>query len=92
MQGILGVEPSAPGFARMTIAPQRCGLAHATGRVCTPHGPVDVAWRVTDGAFALTVNAPAGLEVTVVAPDAARTARRFAGGAFAETFALPPAP
>lgn len=92
MQGILGVEPSAPGFARLTIAPHRCGLAHATGRVCTPHGPVDVAWRVTDGAFALTVNAPAGLEVTVVAPDAARTARRFAGGAFAETFALPPAP
>jgi hypothetical protein len=90
MQRILGVVPTAPGFAGVTIAPHRCGLTHATGRVCTPRGPIDVAWRVVEGAFALEVTAPAGLDVTVVAPDGASTVRRFPGGAFAEKFPLLP--
>lgn len=89
LQRILGVVPTAPGFARVTIAPHRCGLAHASGRVCTPHGPIDVAWRVVDGAFALEIDAPAGLDITVIAPGAA-SPRRFAGGRFAENFPLVP--
>jgi hypothetical protein len=90
MQRILGVVPTAPGFASVTIAPHRCGLTHATGRVCTPRGPIDVAWRVVEGAFALEITAPSGLDVTVVAPDGASTVRRFPGGAFAEKFPLLP--
>jgi len=87
LQRILGVVPTAPGFARVTIAPHRCGLDHAEGRVCTPHGPIDVAWRVAEGAFALEIDAPAGLDITVIAPGAP-TPRRFAGGKFAEKFPL----
>lgn len=85
---ILGVTPTAPGFARVTVAPHRCGLTHAAGSVCTPHGPIEVSWRVADGGFALVVNAPAGLDVTVVVPGVPATTRRFNGGKFNETFLL----
>ncbi|QYM79258.1 hypothetical protein K0B96_01170 [Horticoccus luteus] len=87
LQGILGVTPTAPGFAEVLIAPQRCGLTHASGRVCTPQGGIDVAWRMeSDHDFRLQITTPASLAVTVVAPNGAR--RSFAGGAFAETFSL----
>src|SRR5438477_500887 len=33
---ILGVTPRTPGFAEIDIAPQRCGIEHAHGTVCTP--------------------------------------------------------
>jgi hypothetical protein len=92
MQRLLGVTPTAPGFARVTVAPHRCGLKHAAGSVCTPHGPIEVAWRLTTDGFALTVNAPVGLAVTVIAPDPVRTTRQFAGGSFNETFPLTPSP
>jgi hypothetical protein len=49
-----------------------------------------VAWRVAEGAFALEITAPVGLDVTVVAPDGASTVRRFLGGTFAEKFPLLP--
>lgn len=87
LQGILGVTPTAPGFAEVTIAPQRCGLTHASGRVCTPHGGIDVAWRLEPpGKFRLHASTPAGLAVTIVAPNGTR--RAFGGGAFNETFDL----
>ena len=87
---VLGVTPTAPGFTRVTIAPHRCGLNHAAGSVCTPHGPIEVSWRVADGGFALVINAPAGIVVTVIAPDDAASTRRFSGGKFSETFKLAP--
>lgn len=87
LQGVLGVVPTAPGFAEVTIAPHRCGLEHASGRVCTPHGGIDVAWRAEAGnTFNLRVNAPRSLAVTVIAPNGVR--RSFAGGTFDETFIL----
>ena len=87
LTGILGVVPTEPGFARVSVAPHRCGLDHAAGRVCTPHGPIEVAWRAGGGRFVLTIHAPAGMPVDVTAPGGAR--RSFAGGRFEETFPLP---
>jgi hypothetical protein len=84
----LGVTPTAPGFARVTIQPHICGLMHAAGSVCTPHGSIEVAWQIHAGQFTLKIHAPAGLDVTVIAPDSAATTRRFSGGAFQETFSL----
>jgi hypothetical protein len=87
LQGVLGVAPTAPGFAEVTIAPQRCGLQHASGRVCTPQGGLDVAWRMEAGnKFNLRVNSPRALAVTVIAPNG--QSRNFNGGAFEETFSL----
>lgn len=75
---ILGVIPLSPGFARIEIKPQRCGLDHARGRVCTPLGPVDVEWHVKNGLFSLVATAPAGAAVVVVLPDG--TKHEFSGG------------
>jgi hypothetical protein len=85
-QRILGVTAVEPGFARLAIAPHRCGLTHAQGSVCTPHGLVAVAWRVTDNEFHLTVTLPADLPTTVLAPNGAT--REFTGRRFEETFDL----
>ena len=83
-QRILGVTPAEPGFARIRVAPRRCGLTHAAGSVCTPHGLVCVAWRVDAAGFHLTVTKPEGIVVSVEAPNG--ETREFAGGHFEETF------
>jgi hypothetical protein len=75
---ILGVTPAAPGFARVQVAPHRCGLTSATGSVCTPRGPVEVSWRIEGGRFHLDVNAPANTPVAVLLPDGSRP--EFGGG------------
>ena len=53
---VLGVEPLAPGFARIRHRPARGGLAWAEGVVPTPHGPITVT---RDG-----IDVPPGVEVT----------------------------
>jgi hypothetical protein len=87
LTGILGVMPTEPGFARVSISPHRCGLDRASGRVCTPRGPIDVAWRADGSGFTLTVAAPEGMAVEVTAPGGGK--RSFQGGRFEETFSLP---
>jgi hypothetical protein len=42
---ILGVRPSAPGFAAVTINPVPSDLDHAEGTVPTPYGPIRVRWE-----------------------------------------------
>ncbi len=68
-QRILGVTPAEPGFARVTIAPRRCGLTHAAGSVCTPRGLIEVAWRVEGDRFHLEASVPAETPVLVQLPD-----------------------
>ncbi|MDP3071081.1 MAG: alpha-L-rhamnosidase C-terminal domain-containing protein [Opitutaceae bacterium] len=86
MTRILGVTPAAPGFAAIEVAPQRCGLAHARGSVCTPRGPVSVAWRVAAQKFTIEIEAPAATPVSVRLPGGAT--RTFNGGRFAEEITL----
>ena len=85
-QRILGVTPAEPGYTRVNIAPQRCGLTHATGSVCTPRGLIEVAWRVTGGKFRLDVTVPDGTPTTITAPGGQTAA--FAGGKFTQEFDL----
>jgi hypothetical protein len=40
---VLGVEPIAPGFKRVRIAPNLNGLPQVSGTVPTPHGPIAVS-------------------------------------------------
>jgi len=87
LTGILGVMPTAPGFARASVAPQRCGLEHASGRVCTPRGPIEVSWRAASGRFSLEIVAPPGMPVDVAAPNGEK--RSFTGGRFEESFPVP---
>ena len=78
---ILGVAPREPGFAAIDVVPHRCGLDHARGTVCTPRGPVRIAWTVAGGVFRLEGSAPAATPVHVRLPGG--TSREFAGGRFA---------
>jgi hypothetical protein len=86
-QRILGVTPEEPGFARVRVQPNRCGLTRAEGSVCTPHGLIRVAWHIAGGKFHLALNLPADLPTTVVAPDG-RT-REFTGRSYSESYDLP---
>ena len=42
---ILGVMPTKPGFKEFIIDPQPVGLTWAKGKVPTPHGLIEVAWK-----------------------------------------------
>jgi alpha-L-rhamnosidase len=66
---VLGVAPTAPGFARWTAAPNPSGLSWTQGVVPTPRGPISVRWRrVKRGGFVLTVAAPRRAVGTVEIP------------------------
>lgn len=54
-QHVLGVQPAAPGYAKVRIAPNVGRLAWAQGRVPTPRGVVACHWQVRPG-----TNAAAG--------------------------------
>jgi hypothetical protein len=68
-QRILGVTPTEPGFKRIAIRPNLCGLAHAAGSVCTPHGLIEVAWRKEGTRFTLEATVPSGIAATITLPD-----------------------
>ena len=60
----LGVQPAAPGFAKIQVHPVPGYLTHAQGQVITPKGMVHVSWtRGEDGAMDVQVQGPAGVEI-----------------------------
>ena len=71
---LLGVAPTAPGFARYDLVPHPGDVAWAQGRVPTPHGPLDAAWeRPASGSFSLRFSAPPGTIGRIGVPTAGRT-------------------
>lgn len=80
LERVLGVTPAAPGFAAIEVRPHRCGLAQARGRLCTPRGPVTVAWRVEGTRFDFELESPAATPVAIELPGGHRCAS--AGGVF----------
>jgi alpha-L-rhamnosidase len=85
-QRILGVMPVEPGFTRIRLQPNRCGLTHAQGSVCTPFGLITVAWRVTGATFTLEVAGPKNIPGQVILPDG--STQEFAGGQASYTVTL----
>ncbi|WP_138223270.1 alpha-L-rhamnosidase C-terminal domain-containing protein [Nibricoccus aquaticus] len=84
--GVLGVTPKKIGFTEVDVAPNICGLTHASGRVCTPAGAIDVSWEIRDGVFGILISAPAKTFVNVTLPGGHR--RCFEGGRFEEKVKL----
>ncbi|HYL57498.1 MAG TPA: alpha-L-rhamnosidase C-terminal domain-containing protein, partial [Candidatus Acidoferrales bacterium] len=74
---VLGVRPTAPGYARAQIAPRFGPLLHLEGRVPTPHGAIEVKLdRDRGGEIAL----PDGVVATVTFDDAPLTGGEFGPG------------
>ncbi len=55
---VLGVTPASPGWKSANIRPNLSGLTHASGRVPTPQGPIEVSWKLG-----------ASLNVSITLPD-----------------------
>jgi hypothetical protein len=68
---LLGIRSLAPGWTRVLVAPEPCGLTWADGSVPLPgEGRIDVSWRVLDdGRFRLDVRAPEGIEIDARLPE-----------------------
>ncbi|MCX7028437.1 MAG: hypothetical protein NT061_13350 [Spirochaetes bacterium] len=58
---VLGLRPTAPGFASFEVHPWFGNLAWAEGSMPTPAGPISLAWRRESGAIALELIVPEGL-------------------------------
>lgn len=63
---LLGVTPTAPGFATFVVSPPIAGLDGASGRVPTPQGAIAVRWSRTTAGFTVHVTVPAGTRATVL--------------------------
>jgi hypothetical protein len=75
---LLGIEPLAPGWAKLQIAPRLGNLAWAEARTPTPHGPVTV--RAEAGAvYRLDAAIPAGTTATIRIPARDADAVRESG-------------
>lgn len=63
---ILGVQPGAPGYEKIKIAPNAGYLSWAKGNVVTPKGMVSVEWKKQDdGSLKLEYKAPDNIEVVL---------------------------
>ncbi len=80
-RGLLGVEPTGPGYSTFTVAPPRAGLPAASGRVPTPRGVIAVSWRrgSAPGSWTLDLTVPANATATVRLPEV-NTAHVTEGG------------
>jgi alpha-L-rhamnosidase len=81
-QTMLGVIPTAPGFASFDVKVPLHALRYAAGRVPTPHGAIQVAWRrsaVAPRPFRLDVTVPANTKAMVSIPAVALDRVRESG-------------
>lgn len=70
---ILGVQRIAPGWKKVRIAPNPCGLEFARGAVPTPFGLIKVEWESAgDDQFAVRVEVPEGIEAEFISPTGER--------------------
>jgi hypothetical protein len=73
MEQVLGIRPTAPGFAKTTIRPDLIDLNWARGGEPTPQGMLNVDLKKEGNGLQATIDVPAGVEATVLFPVAAGT-------------------
>lgn len=74
MSEVLGIRPTAGGFAKVDIRPDLMGLKWARGAEPTPHGLLRVAIRNDEG-YVTTIHLPAHVTARVSVPSAGATVR-----------------
>ncbi len=79
MSQILGIRPTAGGFARVDIRPDLAGLKWAKGAEPTPHGLLRVAIRKARG-YVTTIHLPPRVEARVSVPVASPHATVLVNG------------
>lgn len=67
---VLGLRPTAPGFASFEVRPWFGNLEWAEGSMPTPAGQISLAWRREFGAIELEVAVPEGLSGKLWTGDA----------------------
>ncbi len=55
---LLGIKPLEPGFKTFAANPITNVVPNASGKVPTPYGPIEVAWRMVDGKAVCDVKHP----------------------------------
>lgn len=84
---LLGIEPLAPGWAKLRICPRLGNLKWAEARTPTPHGPVFV--RAEAGpVFQLTVEIPVDTTATVSIPARSADAVTASGQPLAQAHSV----
>jgi alpha-L-rhamnosidase len=78
---VLGVYPTAPGFARFRLSPQLADLQYARGIFPTVHGDIEVQWTRAAAAVDLDLTVPDHTVAELLQPlgDAANEAPRQLG-------------
>jgi hypothetical protein len=79
MTQILGIQPTAGGFAKVDIRPDLLGLQWAKGGEPTPHGMLDVSIR-NDNGYVTKIELPSGVQARVSVPVAAVGAQVMVNG------------
>ncbi len=58
---VAGIEPAAPGFTRVTIAPHLGPLQHLRASMPSPQGEIAVSYRLTGGHLSAEITLPKGV-------------------------------
>ena len=68
-----GLTPTAPGYRTFEVRPRPGGgLTRVTQRLDSPHGAIEIEWRMTAPKFQLRVSVPTGAEASIVLPNGER--------------------
>lgn len=78
-QGLLGIQPEAPGYRKVLIAPRLCGLEWVRGKVPTPHGLIGLELNAKGHG---KVKLPSGVEAQIATPEGKLIARFKGAGKF----------
>ncbi|MBC7319703.1 family 78 glycoside hydrolase catalytic domain [bacterium] len=66
---VLGVRPLEPGFKKVLIQPNLCGLKWAKGSVPTPYGVIEISCKEEDDGIDVKLKLPEGLSAEIVPPS-----------------------
>jgi hypothetical protein len=65
---VLGIQPQAAGFSKVSIRPDLAGIEWARGAEPTPHGPIKVDLRSGTDGLEATLDLPDGVDAEVSMP------------------------
>jgi hypothetical protein len=66
---VLGVQAKVPGWAVAKVRPHTGGLGYASGKVPTPHGSVEIDWKLAES-MQLTLKLPPDMKAILEIPGA----------------------